>query len=271
MVAKLMKYEFLRTRRWLAIMTLFATLVTVAGALVAATRWPIVSALGAVLAGVSVGAYLMVVQIGLAFDYWRSSYGKTGYFTHSLPVKGATIYWCKLLWGCLVTLVASAWNVVLALIAYFGIAAFLGNERPLTDLRTGLAGFFQQVSPGVVTGAVIASLILAFTGIVQYYFAASIGSEARLNRFGIGGPILVIVGLYLLTQLVLFLGILAVPLGLEITATGARLASFNFFELMTSGQDGEAMPLGFVPVLLAVTAALMWRTVISWKHKVSLT
>ena len=123
----------------------------------------------------------------------------------------------------------------------------------------------------MVTGTLLASLILAFTGIVQYYFAASIGSETRLNRFGIGGPIPVMVGLYLFMQLVLFLGILTGPIGLEATSGGVRLGSFNFFELMTSGQSSETILLGFVPVLLAVTAALMWRMVISWERRVSLT
>jgi hypothetical protein len=44
----------------------------------------------------------------------------------------------------------------------------------------------------------------------------------------------------------------------------------NFLDLMVNNQEAEAMPLGFVPVLLLATALLIWRTVVSWDTKISL-
>lgn len=270
MVATLMKYEFLRTRRWLGIMAVFGTVLTVVGALLAWTGWPLVSALGVMASVVAVGAFLTVVQLGLTFDYWRSSYSKTGYFTQTLPVKGTTIYWCKLLWGCIVTIVATAWNLALALIAYLGIAAVMEVAHPLTELREAAAGAVADMSPLLITGIAVAIMLSLFGGLAQYYFAASIGSEARINRLGIGGPILVLLGVYLALQGLLFVGIIAVPLGLEVTGAGASFVSMNFLQAVTSGEPAGAIPLGFAPVLIVVTAALVWRTVISWRRKVSL-
>lgn len=270
MVATLMKYEFLRTRRWLAVITVFATLLTVVGTLLAWTGWPVISALGVMMALISVGAYLTVIQLGLTFDYWRSSYSKIGYFTQTLPVKGTTIYWCKLLWGCMVTIVAAVWNVVLGLVAYLGVATLAGNTQPLTALKETLMDIFQVISPLGLGGITVAILLFWFTGLAHYYFAASFGSEAWINRLGIGGPIVVLVGVYLLVQLILFLGIILIPLGLEVTAGGAKVVWTSFLQVVASSQDPAMIPLGFVPVMVLVTALLIWRTVRSWKHKVSL-
>ncbi|MDN5763525.1 MAG: hypothetical protein L0H41_14580 [Microlunatus sp.] len=271
MVGTLIKHEFLRTRRWLGVVFGIVTLVTLVGALTAWTGWPLISQLGVGLSFIGVGAFLMIVQVGLAWDYWRSSYSKTGYFTQSLPVKGATIYWSKLLWGCAVTMAAIVWNLVLALVAYLGTAGSLGVADPLRQLRETLGLIFDVASPLTVLGIAVGIVILFLGGLAQYYFAASIGSESRMNRLGIGGPVLVWLGLYMVMQVLLFLGIIAVPVALGIGPDGGlAVVSMNFLEAMVHNQNADAMPLGFVPVLPLVTAALIWRTVVSWNAKVSL-
>lgn len=270
MVNTLIKHEFLRTRVWLSIMFGAATLLTIVGTLMAYTPWGVIQGLGFGLAILAVGAFLFAVMLGLVFDYWRSSYRQTGYFTQSLPVKGGTLYGVKLLWGVVVSVVALLWNLVLLTIALFG-ASNLFNFS-MTFVVDELRGMLSQAPMWVWVTAAIVLLASLLSGLAQYYFAASIGSEAKLNGLGIGGPILTWFLLYLVMQALLFVGTIAIPLGLTVTADGNSLVveSMNFWELLLNDQNPSGMPLGFLPVLFIVTAVLIWRTVFSWNKKVSL-
>lgn len=272
MVTTLITHEALRTRNWLAVLFGAAAITTLVGTLMAYTPWALIQGLGFVLAIVAVGAFLTVVQVGLAFDYWRSSYSKTGYFTQSLPVRGSTIYGAKLLWGSVVTVVALVWNLLLVVPVLFGASHMFDLGITFPRLLDELKVMFGAAPAWVWVVGVIVVIALFVGGLAQYYFAASIGSEARMNRLGIGGPILVWFVLYLVMQVVLFLGIIAIPLGLTATPDGTALTvvSMDFLELMINNQDANAMPVGFIPVLFVVSAALIWRTVVSWNKKVSL-
>lgn len=272
MLTTLIKHEMLRTRKWLAVVFGAATLLTLVGALIAYAPWGILQALGSVLAFLAVGAFLYVVQVALAYDYWCSSYSRTGYFTQAIPTKGSTIYGAKILWGSIVTVVALIWNVILFVPAVFAgsraTASGLTWVSLIGGLKTGLAA-----APGWVWAlSALAVVVLAIGGLAQFYFAASIGSEARINRLGIGGPVIVYFGLYLLLQVLLFVGIIAVPLGLLLSPDGAglQIVSVNFLDQVITGASPDVMPLGFLPVLLITMGLLIWRTVVSWTKKVSL-
>lgn len=269
MVTTLIQHEALRTRSWLAVVFGVATLLTLVGTLMAYTPWAFIQMLGVILSFVAVFAFLFVVQLGLAYDYWRSSYSKTGYFTQSLPVKGSTIYGAKLVWGCIVTVVALVWNLVLVVPALFGASNVFGLGITFQRIFDELGSMFSAAPLWVWIALTVVFLVLLWGGLAQYYFAASIGSESRMNRLGIGGPILVWFVVYLVMQVLLFVGIVAIPLGLTATADGSGLeiVSANFLDLMT---EPDIMPLGFLPVLFVVSAVLIWRSVVSWNKKVSL-
>ncbi|RMB59937.1 hypothetical protein [Tessaracoccus antarcticus] len=271
MVSTLITHEYLRTRTWLAVVFGVATLLTVVGTLMAYTPWGFIRVLGFILSFVAVAAFLFVVQLGLAFDYWRSSYSKTGYFTQSLPVKGSTIYGAKFLWGAIVTVVTLLWNVVLAVPVIFGGARAMGDGMTwaalMSNLRSavGVAPLWTWIFLGFLF------VTLSVGGIAQYYFAASLGSESRMNRLGIGGPIIVWFVLYLVMQVLLLVGIVAVPLGLGPGVDGhLAVMSVNYLETLMQNNNPDIMPLGFFPVLFIVSAVLIWRTVVSWNKKVSL-
>ncbi|MGO1385520.1 MAG: hypothetical protein ACTHU1_12135 [Arachnia sp.] len=272
MVTTLIKHEFLRTRGWLAVVFGAATILLLAGLLMELTPWGIVQSLGSGLTLVPVVSLSLVVQVTLAFDYWRSSYSRTGYFTQSLPVKGSTIYGVKLLWGSLITIVAVLVNIVM------GGAALLGASRVFV-MGVTLPEILDTVASMLAATPVWASLLVAAFALVvivgtlvQYFFAASIGSEGRNNKLGIGGPIVVWFILYVVMQVLLLVGIVAVPLGLDQSAVDGSLSLVprNFLSLILSNEEPDMMPLGFIPVFLLATGALMWRTVVSWNKKVSL-
>ncbi len=266
MVNTLIKHEYLRTRAPLAVLFGVATLLTVVGTLMAYTPWAFVQLLGFILSIAAVGALVVAVQLWLAFDYWRSSYRKTGYFTQSLPAKGSTIYGAKLLWGSIVTVIALTWTFVLAVPMLFGASQLF--DFTMTFVWEQIAAAFGAAPVWLWLAMAILFLALYLGGLAQYYF-----SEARMNGLGIGGPILVWFLLYLVMQVFLFVGIIAIPLGLTATTDGGDslvITSMNFLDLMVNNQDANGMPLGFLPVMFIVTAVTIWRTVVSWNKKVSL-
>jgi hypothetical protein len=129
----------------------------------------------------------------------------------------------------------------------------------------------DAVSSLAVFGLAVAVVLLFFAYRAQYNFAATTCSEARLNRLGIAGPVLVWFGLYLLLQVLLVVGIVAEPLAWGVCPEGGlAMVSINFLDVIVTDQDAVAMPLGFLPVLLLATAVLIWRTVASWNTKISL-
>ena len=87
----LLKHEFLRTKGMLAVVAGAAFLLALAGTLLAATGVPVLASVGLVVALAAVLGLVPAAQLALAVAYWRSSYGRTGYLTQTLPVRGSTV------------------------------------------------------------------------------------------------------------------------------------------------------------------------------------
>lgn len=271
MVGTLIRHENLRTRGWLTVVLGAAVLLTTFGVAMEYTPWQFVRVIGFLLTLLAVGALFTVVQVGLGLDYWRSSFGRTGYFTQSLPIKGATIHWAKFLWGFIVSMITLVLNVVLAVICLLGASrTFQWGITPqnlLEEIRI-IAG---QTVPLDYFWMIIIVLATVTISLVQYYFAAAIGSEARINKLGIGGPILVWFGLYVALQILLLLGLFFVPVGLAVSQFGyPEFVTTSFSATFLSEENPDIIPFGFVPVLVLTTVAMCWRTVVSWNRKVSL-
>lgn len=273
MMLTLLKHEWMRTRSLLGTVVGLAALTALLATLLAATGWPLLSTLGIGVATIVIFALAPVLQVALTADYWRSSYSRTGYFTHSLPLRGATIYTAKLLWAATVTLAALAATAVLGGIFWWGAAGQLGVEpNPFIALGNAWALVNEAASPGMVVAVALALLALYLAWPIQYYFAVSVGNESRLNRFGLGGPVLAFVGVYMVTQVASMLGMLALPLGLGMREGQLSLTTFNFISEMSAdaGVSNEVMPLGFLPPLIVIAALCLWRTVHSWNRRVAL-
>lgn len=133
MVATLIKHELIRTKAMLLVIAAAATLSAVFGSLIAATQWPLFAQLGAVLAFIATAGLVPVIQLALAVDYWKTGYRRIGYFTQTLPVKSSTIFWAKLAWACLVSIVSAVWALVLGALVFMGGAVLLGHH-PSTSM-----------------------------------------------------------------------------------------------------------------------------------------
>ncbi len=272
MVGKLIKHEAIRTSGMLLAIFGAATLLVVLGALASATRWPVVAQIGLIGALTGTVGVLVGTQLALGIDYWRSSYRRIGYFTQTLPVKGATIYWAKLAWAAVAVVVALLWACLLGVVTFMGNATSIGY-RPLDVFQ--LIGDWLAAMADVlpwwvwIAGPLLVFVFVMFT-VVEYFFAASIGSERRLVSLGVGGPVLVWFLLYMAMQVMLMFGMVAIPLGLTVSDGGLELVGQNFLQLMLADSQPGSMPIGFVPVFLVVVPLLVWRTTVSWNRKVTL-
>lgn len=269
----LLKHEYVRTRAMLVVVTGVAVLLALAGALLGLTGLPVLSTFGTVVVVVVAFALVPVAQILLAVHYWQSSYGRTGYLTQTLPVPGSTIYWAKMLWAWLVSIVGLVVSVGIGVAGTSLAAAGDGGELQVQlSLREGWQTLLE-VAPGWRAAALVAAfvaLILAYP--TQYFFAASIGSQAPMNRLGAGGPVLVWLGLYLVSQVLVFVSFVAVPVAVGMEDGRLTFVRFDVLAEMTAGAgtSPDVMPVGFVPALMLVAVACLVATVHSWRRKVSL-
>ena len=273
MIATLMKHEALRTRGLLGTVGGVAAVLVAAGTALTATGWPGISLFGMLMVAVALGGLVPVLQIALTVHFWSSSYGRTGYFTQSLPLRGPTIFAAKLLWTLLVSLAGVLVALVLLAAVWPVLAGQLGTERnPVTALEQ-LWSSLSGAAPGALLAlglALAVSMVLIWP--IQYFFAASVGSEAPLNRLGFAGPVIVFLGLYVALQVLVFLGMAVLPWGIGMADGQLGVVRWAVFEEMAAGaaaQD-DVMPIGFVPMLLLVTVVCLLRSIHSWRRRISL-
>lgn len=270
MVRTLIKHEALRTTPGLGVAFGIATLIVLFSGIIAHLNLSVVSQIFAMAGIMALSGLLAAVQLFLAVDFWRTSWGKRGYLTHSLPVKGSTILTARLLWGFVVQVALFVWLLL-------GIPSFLYLASPVFQGEgPGFAEVFPQIlrqlSEAVpwwlwVLG-VIALLFLLWFSQVVYYFAATIGNGPRLASLGPAGPVVAWVLTYTALQVVM---LPAVFLPVAITVTDGRLhfAMINMVEAFVNQAD-NLMPVGvFLPVAAATAILLPWMAH-SWNHRVSL-
>ena len=82
----------------------------------------------------------------------------------------------------------------------------------------------------------------------------------------------VFLGLYLASQVLVFLGMAALPWGLTMVDGQLGIEHWSVFAEMAAGNASrdDIMPVGFVPMLLLIGAVCLLRTVHSWRRRVSL-
>lgn len=274
MTGTLIKHEAIRTRGFLLVIAAAGLGSALIGSLLALTGWPILSVLGTVIGFIGAFALVPAMQLAQAVDYWRTGYGRIGYFTQTLPVRGSRIYWAKLAWAGLTLLAA----LILTLAAWFGV--MVASAQGLFGMPPGemlaqageILGAAYAAAPWLVAvGAPVILVVLYGFNTALLLFSASVGSERWLQRLGWGGPVLVWFGSYAIVQVVLFVLILAIPFGLGVDASGSfGIVPANLLEAMITNTDAQVMPIGFLPAMAALIPVFLWRTARSWNHKVSL-
>lgn len=273
MITTLLKHEWLRTRSLLGSIGAVAVLLIAAGTALTATGWPGISLVGMLMVMAPLAALVPATQIALAVHYWQSSYSRTGYFTQSLPLSGVTIYLAKLAWALLISLLAVLATAGLLMAAWPVLAGQLGGERnPFSLVRQMWEAGTAVTSTAVLIAGIVLFVALILIWPIQYFFAASVGSETPLNRLGLGGPVVIFLGLYLASQVLVFLWMVALPWGLTMVDGQLGIDHWSVFAEMAAGNASrdDIMPVGFVPMLLLIGAGCLLRTVHSWRRRISL-
>ncbi|MEV1291027.1 hypothetical protein [Pseudonocardia sp. NPDC049635] len=264
MIGALLSHEVRSTRRTLGTTIGVALGVGALSLVVVALRIPVLGELGFALAVAVVTLITPLVLVVLAEHYWRTMYGREGYFTMTVPVRGSTLFAVKVLHGIAVTVGALALTVGGA----GAVVAVSASARGV-----GVAAAFQELSDGIGTVGAATVWFLAGCVLVQSVFTVvagaavmSIGAESRFNHLGFGAPVLGGVALYLVMQVLGLAAMLFVPFGLRITGpdAGTFVAQGMLADFMQAlrdpvGQnDPSVVGLGIVPLAVVATGVLAW-------------
>lgn len=277
MTAALLGQELRSTRRMLLGALGTILLVAALSFLVAALRVPALGPAGLV---VGILASLLLVPAALAVlavRYWQSMYGREGYFTMSIPVRGRRLYWIKSLYALAVSLLAGALSALgLGVgMVVLGVSQGRSVASAIDELRKALDG----VGPAMLWFLGVVLLVQLVFTVLCGSAIMSIGAESRFNRLGFGAPLLGWVGLYVFMQGAGLAAMLLIPLGLTISGpdAGSFVAQGMLQDFITalqhpgSGDDQvTVLGLGIVPLSIVVTALLAWWGVRSIERHTSL-
>lgn len=277
MTGALLSHHFRAAARtvWLGLAAIPAVMIP-AFALVA-INVPVLGGIGSVLGVIAALAAVPAALVMLAIDYWRTMYGREGYFTMIIPVRGRALYWTKLLHALIVSLAATA----LTLIGLFlwVVANGIAARAPLGEQ---LAGFRELILSSVggpmlwfLVGALAAQLLFV---LVAGATVLSVGAEERFSSLGGGAPIILGVALYFFMQVLSVFAMMFVPLGLQVTGADAGSIVWNgmLSEIVEAVRLGPEAPeptmigIGFLPLLVVVGALLAWKGVHSIERRTSL-
>lgn len=272
MFGKLVKHEFRATSRIIPavfLLTVFLGIISILSILLNVQ----------VLIGISVFilVFLSFAQIAItyaliAWRYYKTMCGNEAYLSYTLPVKPSLHLWCKLLVGFVWSTMSMI--VFAVTIGGVGIAAYLKNDGSLFGIKEllntiittmGLSGY-ETALVLIFIGLILISI---FVGLVEIYFAITLGSTAKFQKFGIGGPILVFVIQYFVLQIVNMLAMGLIPLAVKISMVSEEKFSFslvqnNMVEWMieqilhpvaqVSGEEHSLIGIGsfiILPILMA--------------------
>lgn len=244
MITKIMKHDFLALRKPLGI-TIGLTLLTAILSAIAVSILRNSVAVGStifLLAFLGMLAAYLVYSIILLVHYYRSMYGKTGYFTMSIPARPTELFWAKSLFNLLA-------------LGLFTLVVFCGGLLLFTSLfledTTGAAlkSFFTTIQTWQVAFLLLMAMLLSsISSVFSYQFIVTAGNgRPFLDRFGkIGGPILVAVLVYVGMQIIGFL-LLFIPGRVIFFAPDAPFISLDWggfvFDQVIPSNDPRAIDI----------------------------
>ena len=254
MYAKLLAYEIRsRFRADARSFGAFIAVIAVAAGIVAAGL-PGVSGSTVVLAYALCALTPVACAIAALADYWKTLYGQRGYFTMSLPVSGATIFWAKttrMVIECLLAL-ALAVGGILAVAS----AAAWSDGISLAEYTAGPRSVVAGMPTSTVVLMIAAQLILAMSWLVQGSAVMSIGAEGRFNHMGFGAPIIGFVLVYIVNQVLSTVGTFFLPL--SVTTDGHFSTEIMWTSyLATMGTEGHPNVIGIGSYILVPLFALI--------------
>ncbi|MCI1642137.1 MAG: hypothetical protein LKI58_08430 [Actinomyces sp.] len=273
MLKTLLGEQFRSTSRVLAAVAGVVLLVASVSLVPAMAGMGGLGSLGLVLASVLVACLTPIVGVLLAWDYWQTMYGRRGYFTMTLPVRGRELFAAKALHALVATAVAAV--VTLGGVAACLLARGRMAQMPLGDAWSAVTGTVGDAPAGALAGFGAILAIQLVVVVIQVAAVLSISAESRFQGLGWGAPLIGLVLLYLVDQVVNLVGMLWIPLGIRLSGPQAgNLVARGMWpdvvEALRTGADPTVIGLGSVATGAALTVALAWWAVRSIERRTSL-
>lgn len=261
MISTLFAHEARSTRKTFLVTIGIILLIAALGVGLGALKVPVLGVLGIVFGIALIGLITPVVLGLLAENYWRTMYGREGYFTMALPVRGRTLFAAKVLYGIVATFIAFALTG-LALLGVSVVLSLMGGHAPLKFASDIVA----QAGAPMVWFLVLMMLVQFTFTVVTGAAVMSIGAEGRFNHLGFGAPVLGLVGLYVAMQLLGLAAMLFVPLGIVMMGPDAGTivgqGMLKDFIASIADPSGNTAPnvlgLGILPLSIVVAVFLAW-------------
>ncbi|MFT3942531.1 MAG: hypothetical protein QM705_01705 [Ancrocorticia sp.] len=278
MIRELFHHEYLTTRKALATIAGWIFLVGVASLVPVAIPVPFVENVGFLLAILSFASLAPVLFGYLVYNYWQTMYGRRGYFTMTLPVRGRAIFAVKTIYALLTVVLGCAVSVLGVWL--FTVALDLGQRVSLGTVWSSLISAITEEM-----GNAVAPLLLIIAAQVVFYVVSilammSVSAQARFQHLGIGAPVIGGILLYLAYYLTSLLAMMFIPLGVVLVGPDAgSIVAQGMWQELLDLMSGSAAQADSIPEVLgmgmlisvAVTTALMvWWGVRSIERKTSL-
>lgn len=212
----------------------------------------------------------VVVMIQVAVEYWRSMYGRRGYLTLAVPVRGRVHFAVKVLYACMMALVVGGVCLV-GLVAWLVVfARSMGTT--LGGLLEPLRVAADAAGPVKVIIFVTAVLIGIVTLVIEVGAVMSIGAQGRFNHLGLGAPAIGFVLLYVVSQLLGLVATLFLPVSVDVTTGDVTTQVMwpQFLEVIRTGAEARKVGVGAVAVGPLLAGALAWWAVRAIERHTSL-
>lgn len=201
----------------------------------------------------------------LVYRYWQTMHKAPAYFTHTLPVRGATIFTVKLLVAIayqLAAIVAAAvflWALHLAQ----GCGAGRSLAQTMRADWQALTGMLEFASWPLIVFLVLSLLLSVVSIIVQVLSTLSLFTRPRFASLGVAAPVIGVVLLYLANQVIGTIATLWLPLGMRVDGpdAGTLVAQGMWTDLVAAFRHGAPPQV----VGLGSTVAALLLTVVVWR------
>ncbi|MGO1306364.1 MAG: hypothetical protein ACTMIH_03005 [Microbacterium gubbeenense] len=261
MIRKIFAQDLSATWKSLSSTVGILMLVATVSLVISVLEVPVLGGIGLGVAIIAMIALTPIVLGILAENYWRTMYGREGYFTMVVPATGRALFSAKVLYGIAASLAA----VVLTALGLFACAAVFAQsvgQDVFEFLRLGLEQLGASMTWFFVGCVVLQLVYLVIVGAG----IMSVGARARFNHLGFGAPVIGAVLMYVAVTVVGFAAMLFVPLGARLTGpdAGSFVAEGMFRTFVdevaggTSGEAPEVFGLGILFVSVAASCLFAW-------------
>ena len=254
MFTKLLAYE-IRSRAVADGRSFGAFIVTIAVASgIVAAGLPGISGSTAVLAYALCALTPVACAIAAMADYWKTLYGQRGYFTMSLPVSGAAIFWAKITRMVIECILALA--LALGGAVAIASAAAWSDGISLAEYTAGPRSLVAGMPTSTVVLMIAVQISLSLSWVVQACAAMTIGAEGRFNHLGFGAPIIGFVLLYIVNQVLSTIGTFFLPLSVTTDGHFSTEIMWTSYRA-TMGTEGQPNVIGIGSYVLVPLFALI--------------